>query len=475
MKPLKNKHSVRYLWIGGICFICFLFIGCEKKRHRYRHHSSETSNTPTEELKTSTHPKTSQSQTKAPAIEDTRTLPPLITQGMNLEVSSTVSGTLEVLDAKDEVLMHATGKRPQLRCQIPASSKHYKINFEPADQSMGTQRMFLIDPQLKKTSIQISLNNSSQSSWIFKRQHTPPQKPSTLAKNHHTKNAPNNPAAQSTNPTNNTQKETTAKQNHQSASAKKKNPQRQVALEHLKIQAEIGDTESQFILGRYYYIGDNGVEKDIPLAFQWFEKAANKGHARAQHFLGLRYQYALAAKENPRLAYQWFLKSATQGYSDAQYYVAKCYQRGYGVEKNIASALRWYQKSATQGDADAQLSLGFCHYQGGSGVPKDLVKATHWFELSAKQGNASAQYDLGRCYYFGEGRQKDLTLAFQWYEKAAKQGDASAQNALGQMYFSGEGTLKDPREAKKWLKLAFKNGNKNAEKFWNLNELWKVE
>lgn len=87
---------------------------------------------------------------------------------------------------------------------------------------------------------------------------------------------------------------------------------RNQATMYYKWGAELGDSHSQCQLGWCYYNGEGGVERDSSKAAQWWEKAAEKGLAEAQHN------------------------------------IAHCYAIGEGVGIDWAKALYW------QGKADAQ-------------------------------------------------------------------------------------------------------------------------
>jgi hypothetical protein len=52
--------------------------------------------------------------------------------------------------------------------------------------------------------------------------------------------------------------------------------------------ASSGDAESQYQLGEHYF-GIGGVEENKELAFMWYHRAAEQGHAEAQIDLGLMY------------------------------------------------------------------------------------------------------------------------------------------------------------------------------------------
>jgi TPR repeat protein len=61
-----------------------------------------------------------------------------------------------------------------------------------------------------------------------------------------------------------------------------------------------------------------GVEKNPKEVFKWYKKAAEQGHAKAQHNLGFMYVTGKGVKQNKILAYKWWLKAAKQGESTAQ-------------------------------------------------------------------------------------------------------------------------------------------------------------
>ena len=113
-------------------------------------------------------------------------------------------------------------------------------------------------------------------------------------------------------------------------------------------QAEQGDAQAQYEVGRRFWNGD-GVDQDHKQAADWFDRAARQGLAAAQCALGL------------------------------------CYERGDGVEQDMWQAAAWYQWAAQQDDAEAQLRLAEC-YEKGQGVPKDKEKAAEWLYKAAQHG-----------------------------------------------------------------------------------------
>lgn len=112
--------------------------------------------------------------------------------------------------------------------------------------------------------------------------------------------------------------------------------------------------EEQYQKGNEYYSGTNTVSKDYQRAFEWFQKAALRGHPMAQCILGLMYQEGHGIPKDEKKAFVWYKKSANQDYIPAQTKVGNCYALGYGVERDPVEAKKWFQKAADQGDEIAR-------------------------------------------------------------------------------------------------------------------------
>lgn len=94
-------------------------------------------------------------------------------------------------------------------------------------------------------------------------------------------------------------------------------------------------------------------EKDWAKAVQACTKAADRGDARAQYFLGFMYHF------------------------------------GHGVIQDYVKAVRWTTLAAEQGQGKAQYNLGVM-YGTGKGVAQDHVRAHMWFNLAAVYGNENS-------------------------------------------------------------------------------------
>jgi|TARA_R110000787_G_scaffold206590_3_gene316780 superfamily II DNA helicase RecQ len=121
----------------------------------------------------------------------------------------------------------------------------------------------------------------------------------------------------------------------------------------LRVKADTGDANAQWLLGYYYYTGQ-GVPKDDAETALWFRLAADQGYADAQANLGFMYG------------------------------------TGRGVPQDDAQAMSWFRKAAEQGHTIAQLNLGAMCFTG-RGVPQDYVESHKWSNLAASRASAENQ------------------------------------------------------------------------------------
>jgi uncharacterized protein len=197
--------------------------------------------------------------------------------------------------------------------------------------------------------------------------------------------------------------------------------------------------------------------------FDELRKAAERGDAQAQYYLGEAYYIGSGVPKNLAEAIKWYRKAAEQGHAQAQFALGHSYRTGDGVPQNLSEAAKWWRKSAEQGFADAQFNVGLM-YLIGDGVPKKIDEAAIWFRLAAEQGHEKAQYQLGHAYSKGEGVPQSYAQAAKWYRKSAEQGHAGSQFHLAHMYYFGEGVPKDEIEALAWFNVAAANGFQEAAK-----------
>jgi len=153
---------------------------------------------------------------------------------------------------------------------------------------------------------------------------------------------------------------------------------------------------------------------------------ANKGDARAELVVGLKYLSGDGVTADDAQAARWLERSAQHGNAVAQNHLGALYQSGRGVERDTAEAKHWYEMAAAQGDRHAMSNLAVL-YAGATGADKDFAAAATWFQRSASLGYVDAQFNLAVLFERGDGVPQSLLDAYRWYSIAAASGDAVAK------------------------------------------------
>ena len=155
---------------------------------------------------------------------------------------------------------------------------------------------------------------------------------------------------------------------------------------------------------------------DFETAKAEFLRAATVGDSRSQYMLGRIYERGLGVNRNPITAMKWYRLSAGQGHAIAQYTLAMMHQKGL-----LDSASRPRSRSMGVGGIAASPSqrLGIAY-----------VEALKWFELAAEQGVADAQYNLGLMYATGNGIPINFVTAHLWWSVAVDFGSEEARRKL---------------------------------------------
>ena len=87
-------------------------------------------------------------------------------------------------------------------------------------------------------------------------------------------------------------------------------------LTRLMPLAEEGAPSAQHIIAGLYMRGQ-GIPADLPVAFDWYEQAANQGFAPAQFRLGLMYAFGIGTEVDEPTATAWFKQAALHGHPGA--------------------------------------------------------------------------------------------------------------------------------------------------------------
>lgn len=222
----------------------------------------------------------------------------------------------------------------------------------------------------------------------------------------------------------------------------------------IKVDAENGNAEAQYLLAEMYYYGQ-GTFIDESKAVEWYKRSAENGCPDAQYQLGCLYENGIEVAEDTDTADKWY-KKALKGYSNAAahgnvkslYELAGMYYVGAGVESDYKKAFDLYHTAAEKGYADAKYKLGEM-YKYGYGVEQNFNQSKYWYisaaedyRMEAEKGDLRKQCELADMYMcsdYGNGLEQDVYKAYDLYKDAADKGYVHALYKLGCMYECGSG------------------------------------
>jgi TPR repeat protein len=218
--------------------------------------------------------------------------------------------------------------------------------------------------------------------------------------------------------------------------------------------AEKGKAKAQFQLGKAYFDGEKGLDKNMREAVRWFRRAADQGEVDASAYLGWCYERGEGTEHNPAEARRLSLYASNKGHAWAPRTLAGMYRYGRGVAKDEIKAVEFFQMSADRGDSQAQYFLGEC-YADGIGVKPDRARAKELWEKAAAQGDANAKDALAEL-----AKNPNVSQAERWWRKKADSGDAEAQCQLGVAYLFGQsGVVKDQKKGYDLVRKAADQGH----------------
>ena len=129
---------------------------------------------------------------------------------------------------------------------------------------------------------------------------------------------------------------------------------------------------SMYLLG-YFYEKGIGVEFDVAIAAEWYEKAALSGHIQASINLGGLCEDERLENISYSSPVYWYERVATID-GTAAFTLANFYENGERVEKDISKALTWYLLASKLGSFYASNYLQLVYGKGllGEVVDRDL-------------------------------------------------------------------------------------------------------
>lgn len=94
---------------------------------------------------------------------------------------------------------------------------------------------------------------------------------------------------------------------------------------------------------------------------------------------------------DPMRTLEWYRRAGEAGHTKAQYKLGLMYYTGMGVEQSVKQAVTWLQPAADVGLPQAMYWLAMCLHEGGSDLERNSTKAREWMEAAAEKGHPDAK------------------------------------------------------------------------------------
>ncbi len=181
------------------------------------------------------------------------------------------------------------------------------------------------------------------------------------------------------------------------------------------------------------FIAATPMQGDDQTDIEALRSRADRGDAKAQLDLAVRYRDGQGMPKDNAEAMKWAHRAADAGNADAMDFVGAAYLRGSVVKRSPEIAIAYF-KAAVNDSAQAAFNLGQCYF-GAQGTEQDIPKALEHWKNAAQRGHGRAASCAAMAYLSGEGVAPDAAQARRLAERAAELNDPSGLVVLGEMQF----------------------------------------
>ncbi|KAL2141497.1 hypothetical protein VTI28DRAFT_2371 [Corynascus sepedonium] len=209
-------------------------------------------------------------------------------------------------------------------------------------------------------------------------------------------------------------------------------------IEYLDLMSQKGDFKASFNLGRIYYEGQRGLDKNMALARKYFfdvtqkywrknrpvdnpKTGLDRTAGKAAGFIGRMYMRGEGVEQDFSRAKVWFERGDILKDAQSQYGLGLLYLNGYGVKADTGQAIDYFKMAANQDYAAAQVQLGYLYLDHGSN--EDVATANHYFELAARWANMEAYYHLAEANNIGLTHDRSCSAAVSYYKNVAERAE----------------------------------------------------
>jgi hypothetical protein len=196
--------------------------------------------------------------------------------------------------------------------------------------------------------------------------------------------------------------------------------------EQLDQDYDNGQASKYYDLGRAYYIGLNGMLKDLTKALEFYKKSCDLGSAEGCDASAALYHDTdmQKAKAYALKAIALHKKDCNRGNVDGCREICNYYNLGDYVNQDqsivkvyASKEFALHKKACDRGDAEECSETGQAYLMG-IGVQQDIMQGKNVLRNSCNSGNGYGCRQLGFAYYIGNNLEKDYSKAAQYFKKA---------------------------------------------------------
>ncbi|WP_449394942.1 hypothetical protein [Devosia riboflavina] len=232
-----------------------------------------------------------------------------------------------------------------------------------------------------------------------------------------------------------------------------------LAAEFFDRAAATGDLWGKFQLASLLIAGES-VPRDIDRAVGLLEEVSEGGDPWVLITLGDVYAKGLAEPAEKAIAY--FEKAAASGNTAAMTRLAQAYQSGLGTEAaDQAKSRAYWEEAVAKGDSFAGINLARLLLDDGD--KNSVNRAVDLLDAGAARGEAWPATILADLLVRGDKVQQDAQRAVKLLTPLADEGNPAARVALSDIYAKGAGSVAaDPTRAFALIKDAYEQGEAQA-------------
>lgn len=252
----------------------------------------------------------------------------------------------------------------------------------------------------------------------------------------------------------------------------------------LRLRALSGDAEAQLELAQEFFYGRNR-RKNPTLARYYFKQAADRGSVEGLFNLAVCWEQGFGGEKNLPLAFSLYRKAAEKGLAAAEFQAGRFLligvpehrggERDYpGVEADREKAVRYLRSAAAKNFAPAANELALLEIAGDGGEPpppgsdaaeaarKKAAAAMEYLFLHLPPTDGRGWRKLADAFYAGKGGKREPERMFECLKRAASAGDPEGMAKLAYAYQYGDGTAPDMAQAFAYFSRSAEAGHPGA-------------